>query len=620
MIEHDDVADPDDAPAPGHVVHGGAVALEALDLVVEQDPDTLIDELLGLLRGLEMRCHASATQQALGVALLERIRALCADVGRRAEAPFTVAVAGQFKRGKSTLVNALLGEAVAPMDTLPETLAFTRYGWGPAFTAELRLQGGGRIALRRDHLPRAALAPVMAAAPAPAVGVEVTLPVPWLQHVTLVDMPGLGDLGPELRKQVLEHIAAADLLVIMVSGGLPLSDEERQLLLQGIKPHDFSKLLFVVNRVDQIDPAELPRLRAHVEQLRGDFPGMRVHLLSALDELRRLTQGARPAAARGEQLAAMFAGFRQDLHDLVMAQRSTLRADRLAAAGSMGLSDFEMRLRMLCSRIDKQRSEVDAELQGLQQAASGLAQDLVQRRAALSSAVQDLSVQAQDWMRAFGLRLAATLSEQTRATTRADLERDMQFFVGARVQSALDACLQAHAPALSAIGAGMLGETASLDAGPDVAAAARVAAQLYTGAQWSTEATVRLVLDKALGLGAVVDGVAGVLALASPGIDAGDYDRLLRSATPGLVKALADAAQATYAKVETGLLERLEHEYLQRRDAQADASAQASRLHRDRQQDLQAMSAAAADALEGVVRTRLAVDALRLRLPAPSAA
>lgn len=34
---------------------------------------------------------------------------------------YTILVLGEFKRGKSTFINALLGKAILPMDVLPET-------------------------------------------------------------------------------------------------------------------------------------------------------------------------------------------------------------------------------------------------------------------------------------------------------------------------------------------------------------------------------------------------------------------------------------------------------------------------------------------------------------------
>ena len=42
-----------------------------------------------------------------------------------------VAVLGQFKAGKSSFLNGLIGAAVVPVDVLPSTAVVTRIGYGP---------------------------------------------------------------------------------------------------------------------------------------------------------------------------------------------------------------------------------------------------------------------------------------------------------------------------------------------------------------------------------------------------------------------------------------------------------------------------------------------------------
>jgi len=62
---------------------------------------------------------------------------------RLVEGRFYVAVIGQFKRGKSTLLNALVGDAVLPTGVVPITTVPTILRFGDKRTARVRLQGGG---------------------------------------------------------------------------------------------------------------------------------------------------------------------------------------------------------------------------------------------------------------------------------------------------------------------------------------------------------------------------------------------------------------------------------------------------------------------------------------------
>ncbi|MBQ8743668.1 MAG: dynamin family protein, partial [Mailhella sp.] len=55
------------------------------------------------------------------------------------EQPFTLVVVGEGKRGKSSLINALLGRAISPVrESVPETAAVARFRWGRSFRASVR--------------------------------------------------------------------------------------------------------------------------------------------------------------------------------------------------------------------------------------------------------------------------------------------------------------------------------------------------------------------------------------------------------------------------------------------------------------------------------------------------
>lgn len=67
---------------------------------------------------------------------------------RLAEGRFYVACFGQFKRGKSTLLNALLGEELLPVGVVPVTAVVTVLRHGVQRAARVRLCGQSVMALR----------------------------------------------------------------------------------------------------------------------------------------------------------------------------------------------------------------------------------------------------------------------------------------------------------------------------------------------------------------------------------------------------------------------------------------------------------------------------------------
>jgi hypothetical protein len=127
-------------------------------------------------------------------------------VRERLAEPIRVAVAGKVKAGKSTLLNALLGERIAATDAGECTMVTTWYRHGSAPSASLVLADG-----RREGLPlrRASGRPPFDLGghqPGEVAWVEVTWPLPILEQLTLIDTPGIGSLTREASQRTLDLV------------------------------------------------------------------------------------------------------------------------------------------------------------------------------------------------------------------------------------------------------------------------------------------------------------------------------------------------------------------------------------------------------------------------------
>ncbi|MEU6592095.1 dynamin family protein [Streptomyces sp. NPDC046881] len=136
---------------------------------------TAVGELLGEAR--------QAYRGRPGEAAVEAVTAHLAE-------PLKVAIAGRVKAGKSTLLNALVGQRVAATDAGECTRIVTWYSHGdhPAAWADPRMG---------EPVPLTPTAPVMLP---PRIRIEeldrlrMQLPAPWLASMTLIDTPGTGSL------------------------------------------------------------------------------------------------------------------------------------------------------------------------------------------------------------------------------------------------------------------------------------------------------------------------------------------------------------------------------------------------------------------------------------------
>ena len=114
---------------------------------------------------------------------------------RRLREPLRVAVTGRVKAGKSTLVNALLGQRVAPTDISECTRVVTWFKYGHPERLVINLRGGGEHVSQLASggvLPRELDVPVEQVASVHAYLANTTL-----RSMTLIDTPGLGSVHDE---------------------------------------------------------------------------------------------------------------------------------------------------------------------------------------------------------------------------------------------------------------------------------------------------------------------------------------------------------------------------------------------------------------------------------------
>src|SRR5579863_6080179 len=86
---------------------------------------------------------------ASGVPLVaEPTRTELVELGQRLREPVRLAVVGRVNAGKSTLVNALLGQRVAPTDVSECTRLVTWFHYGQPERVEIELEDGSRLDAR----------------------------------------------------------------------------------------------------------------------------------------------------------------------------------------------------------------------------------------------------------------------------------------------------------------------------------------------------------------------------------------------------------------------------------------------------------------------------------------
>lgn len=216
--------------------------------------------------------------------------------------PLRLAIAGMVKAGKSTLLNAVVGEHLAPTDTGECTRVVTWYRHGEVPAVQVVLRDGTIHRLPVRRIEGELQLDTGGHDPEEVARLEVRWPSPALHTMTLVDTPGLASLSTEVSERTTRALAPEDTIpevdaVVYLMRHLHSSDAElmeafREATVGGASPVG---TLAVLSRADEIGSGRIDAMvsAASVATRYATDERVRSMALDVLPVAGLLAQGAR---------------------------------------------------------------------------------------------------------------------------------------------------------------------------------------------------------------------------------------------------------------------------------------------------------------------------------------
>ena len=389
----------------------------------------------------------------LGSDFIEELKSWDAIVEKRSSEPFTLVILGEFKRGKSTIINALLGKELAPSNVSPETYTINEISYDPIPKVEAVLENGDRRILTFRDITRDRLKIKMRLYPSKIAYLDIKDNAEILKEMRIVDTPGLSDLE-DLDKQVTEYLVNADAIMYATSSLLPFSETEQIYLASHIQPQRFGMLYILVNMMDALqNRTDVDKIMRRFRSISGRIvPNAIVYGISGVDEFMRKTNGLRPSdKGTREFYETQFLQFELSLKRDIIMQKDIIRTKRVFTMVEHMVSETYAKIRMLSDMAEMDMRSIENKTAEFDEKCSQLAEALAEVKPKLHLNVIEMQQEAEKWMYEFFAKLRQSMIECRQKDENGqdifaaeDIEKYFYSYLMEKVGEAYRTCIEHH--------------------------------------------------------------------------------------------------------------------------------------------------------------------------------
>ena len=171
------------------------------------------------------------------------------------ENKFHLVVLGQFKRGKSTFINSIIGDKILPVSVVPLTSIVTLIRYGQEEEIRVLFEDGGKKIISRDELPEYVTEAGNPKNVKNVKQVEISFPSPFLKDgVSIIDTPGVGSTFENNTEMTYNYLPKVDAALFLLAVDPPISQSEID-FLKDVQEY-VEKIFFIQNKIDYLSKEE----------------------------------------------------------------------------------------------------------------------------------------------------------------------------------------------------------------------------------------------------------------------------------------------------------------------------------------------------------------------------
>ena len=291
----------------------------------------------------------------------------------------TVSVIGQFKRGKSMLVNSILGDKILPIGIVPVTAVVTTIEHGEK-AATVRFDNGIIKEIPFEDMAEYINEQTNSDNHLGVRQVAVYSPSEFLEGgITLVDTPGVGSVHQKNTDEAYSFVKESDAVIFMLSVDSPVNQIEVD-FLKNAREYA-SKFYFVVNKIDTIDEDDLNDYVNYCRDL--------IKRLMEVDDIQLFTVSAKKGIGVDELKAAIKHDCETTVREIIELSAG-LKMKDIGASALSQIMLYRTTLQMTHKQFEFTFDELEKTFEELRKDAEGYAENFRSNPRMLEAKLNDI--------------------------------------------------------------------------------------------------------------------------------------------------------------------------------------------------------------------------------------